>query len=334
MARRPLCRHFSRDSTTLLDSTSQDAPLTVRPNPPAGDRPAEGATLLPLPDYGQGSGAPSELDGNPRYRTFELQSAVLPGSRTVRVYLPEAYEREPERRFPVFLLHDGQNLFDGRTSYIPGHTWRAHTTADRLTRENRIEPVVLVGIDNTGLRRMAEYTPTRDPMRGGGDGERYGHLLTGELLPLLRNEFRLLPGAEHTGLGGSSLGGLISLAIGLEYPQTFGRLAVMSPSLWWNNRSIFEWLARRVPSRTSRIRPKFAPPPEEFPHPTIWLDMGTHEGLRHVRDAEMMHRRLQERGWRDGEDVRFLLTPGGLHTEDAWAARFDQVLAFLFPRQS
>ncbi len=69
---------------------------------------------------------------------------------------------EPGRRFPVFYLHDGQNLFDPRTSYVPGHTWRAGETADRLSLAGEIEPLILVGIANTGLRRMAEYTPTRD----------------------------------------------------------------------------------------------------------------------------------------------------------------------------
>ena len=65
----------------------------------------------------------------------DFQSRFLPDARDIEVYLPEAYINDPARRFPVFYLHDGQNLFDGRTSYIPDHTWQAHTTADRLTRD-------------------------------------------------------------------------------------------------------------------------------------------------------------------------------------------------------
>jgi enterochelin esterase-like enzyme len=329
-------RYYGQDSTTLLNSTLQELNFQAGADAPRSDHPAELAALQPIYPTAAAKdtpAAPGELDDNPRYQTFLLHSRFLPNpeTRCVRVYLPEAYAADPSRHFPVFYLHDGQNLFDPRTSYLPGRTWRAHTTADRLTREGRIQPLILVGIDNTGVRRMAEYTPTRDPMRGGGEGELYGRLLVEELLPLITQRFRLLDGAANTGLGGSSLGGLISLALGLEYPQVFGRLAVLSPSIWWNNRSVLEWLSRRVPSRASRIRPRFAPEPPDFPHPRIWLDMGTAEGLRHLRDADTLHRRLLERGWRDNIDLHYLRVPGGLHDEDAWAARFDRVLEFLFP---
>lgn len=287
---------------------------------------------------GAEDGQPShELDDNPRYLVLRgFRSRLLPDARDLFVYLPEAYLSEPRRRFPVFLLHDGQNVFDTRTSYVPGHTWRAHCTADRLTSEGRMEPVILVGIANTGLRRMAEYTPTRDAIRGGGDGPLYGRLLVEELLPLIGRSFRTLPGAENTGLGGSSLGGLISLAIGLEYPEVFGRLAVMSPSVWWNQRSIFDWINARVaapapiaPKRRSNTHPE---PAAARPRAKIWLDMGTSEGLRHLRDADLLHRRLVQRGWRDGVNIRYLRVAGGVHTEDAWAARFDRTLEFLWGR--
>lgn len=259
---------------------------------------------------------PNELDDNPRYRMIRrFRSQFLPDARDVAVYLPEAYLEQPRRRFPVFYLHDGQNLFDGRTSYVPGRTWRAHTTADRLTQEGLIEPVILVGINNTGVRRMAEYTPTRDPRMGGGEGHRYGLLLTRDLKPLIDRRFRTLPDAGDTALGGSSLGGLVTLALGLEYPEVFGKLAVMSPSVWWNQRSILP--------RVNAARPR--------PELKIWLDMGTAEGLRHLRDTDLLHRRLTVRGWRDGVDLAYLRVTGATHDEESWAQRFDQVLRFLFP---
>jgi predicted alpha/beta superfamily hydrolase len=256
------------------------------------------------------------LDNNPRYRVLRgFHSRFLSADRDISVYLPEAYRAEPRRRFPVFYLHDGQNLFDGRTSYVADRTWRAHTTADALTREGLIEPLILVGIANTGLGRMADYTPTRDPRLGGGEGGRYGRLLVEDLKPLIDRRFRTLPTPENTALGGSSLGGLISLALGLDYPNIFGKLAVMSPSIWWDNRSVL--------SLVNEPGPK---PPLK-----IWLDMGAAEGLRHLRDADLLHRRLVLRGWKDGIDLQYLRVPGAVHDEDAWAARFDQVLRFLFP---
>lgn len=215
----------------------------------------------------------------------------------------------------MFYLHDGQNLFDGRTSYIAGRTWRAHTTADELVAAGSVRPLILVGIANTGIRRMAEYTPTRDFKMGGGEGREYGRFLIEELKPLIDAEYRTLPGPVDTGLGGSSLGGLISLFLGLKYPDVFGRLAVMSPSLWWDHRSILNFAAR------AQARPEMM----------IWLDMGTAEGARHLRDADLLHRTLIQHGWRPGQNVAYTRVEGGLHSEEAWARRFGDVLRYLFP---
>ena len=257
-----------------------------------------------------------DLDRNPRLRRLnKFHSAYLPDDRDILVWLPSVYGTEPDRRFPVLYLHDGQNLLDGRTSFVPGRTWCAHTTADRLTRERLIEPVILVGIDNTGLRRMAEYTPSRDKRFGGGEGPLYGRLLVDELKPLIDDSLRTKPGPADTGLAGSSLGGLISLALGLDYPQIFGKLGVLSPSVWWNGREIL--------GRVGAARPD--------PRPRIWLDMGMAEGLRHLRDCDVLQHRLLQRGWRDDRDLRYLRVPGGLHDEEAWARRFDRVLRWLFP---
>ncbi|HEY4009358.1 MAG TPA: alpha/beta hydrolase-fold protein [Acidobacteriaceae bacterium] len=295
--------------TASTNVTSEDSP---QQSPPAVFAPLEPA---PRPDNDTSPG--HELDNNPRYLVLkQFHSRFLPDDRDIEVYLPEAYINDPARRFPVLYLHDGQNLFDGRTSYIPDHTWRVHTTADRLTRDGLIEPVILVGINNTGLRRMAEYTPSRDMRLRGGDGDLYGRLLTEELKPLIDRTFRTLPDAANTGIGGSSLGGLISLYLGFTYPDVFSRLAVLSPSIWWDNRCILRTVS------TGRVRPELR----------IWLDMGTAEGLRHLRDTDLLHRRLVDRGWRDGVDLKYLRIPNGLHNEDAWARRFDQILRFLFPR--
>jgi predicted alpha/beta superfamily hydrolase len=262
---------------------------------------------------------PSDLDENPRYlRLQNFRSRFLPGRRDITVWLPEAYLADPTRRFPVFYLHDGQNLIDPRTSFVPGRTWEVDATADALTASAQIEPLILVGIANTGVRRMAEYTPTRDPRRGGGEGARYGRLLVQELKPLIDLCFRTLPGPANTALGGSSLGGLISLALALDYPSVFGKVAVMSPSVWWNQRAIL--------NRVSGARPR--------PDIRIWLDMGTHEGLRHLRDTDLLDRRLVQRGWHgDGPtpDLFYGRYPGATHDESSWASRFDDVLRFLFP---
>ncbi len=256
-----------------------------------------------------------ELDANPRYSVHQFHSEILPDDRKVTVYLPLQYLEQEERRFPVFYLHDGQNLFDGRISYIAGKTWKAHTTADRLTKAGEIEPVILVGVANTGLRRMAEYTPTRDYKMGGGEGRSYGRLLMEELKPWIDRKYRTRPGAKDTGLGGSSLGGLISLYLGFEHSEVFGKLGVMSPSLWWDHRSIFSVIGER----------------EAKPELRIWLDIGTAEGARHVRYLEQLRRLLEKRGWQIGVDLAYEQAEGAVHDEWAWSDRFGDVLRFLFP---
>lgn len=251
----------------------------------------------------------------PRLETYHFHSAILPDDRAISIYLPREYTGEGDRRFPVFYLHDGQNLFDPQTSYIPERTWQAGETADRMAAQGLAAPVILVGITNTGLRRMAEYTPTRDFRMGGGEGRRYGRLLIEELKPFIDRTYRTLSAAADTGLGGSSLGGLISLFLGFEHPEIFSRLAVLSPSLWWNQRSILHFVEQHQPR----------------PRPRIWLDIGTAEGAMHVRDTERLNRILLAKGWKEGDNLSLLVVPGAVHDEDAWAARFDQVLRFLFP---
>ncbi len=269
-------------------------------------RPVTHASFDPLPP----SDRPIE-----RLNNYAFHSAILPDDRVVSIYLPPQYQNEPARRFPVFYLHDGQNLFDPQTSFVAGHTWRAGETADRMNLAGEAEPIIMVGVGNTGFRRMPEYTPTRDYRLGGGEGHAYGRLLVEELKPWIDANFRTVLGPADTGLGGSSLGGLITLYLGLEYPDVFGKLAVLSPSVWWNQRSILGFVADAAPR----------------PNLRIWLDIGTAEGTRHVRDTELLHKRLVAKGWRPGVDLKLMMVEGGFHSEDAWAARFDRVLAFLFP---
>jgi predicted alpha/beta superfamily hydrolase len=258
-----------------------------------------------------------ELESNPRYRVYAFHSEILPDDRQVMVYVPPQYFEEPERRFPVFYLHDGQNLFDGRTSYLAGRTWQAHTTADRLALAGEMDPVILVGIANTGLRRMAEYTPTRDLKTGGGEGESYGRMMIEELKPAIDKMYRTRPEPQSTGVGGSSLGGLISLFLGFTHPEIFGRVAAISPSLWWDHRSIFSLIEQGSP------RPELR----------IWLDIGTAEGARHVYDTDLLERTLVRRGWRRGVDLKYVKAEGGTHDEAAWAGRFGDILRFLFPKR-
>jgi predicted alpha/beta superfamily hydrolase len=257
---------------------------------------------------------------HPRLRFHpQFHSRFLADDRDVTIYLPPGYEEQPERRFPVLYMHDGQNLFDPRTSFVPGRTWQVAETADATIEAGEVEPLIVVGIANTGDRRLAEYTPTHDWKMGGGEAKKYGELLVEELLPFIAARYRVRAGAENTGLGGSSLGGLVTVYLGLKYPQIFGRLAVLSPSVWWNHKAIVGYVNETAP----RLRQ----------HPRMWLDVGEAEGKRTMNDADLLARRLYANGWRPNMDLHYEHIPGGTHDEAAWAQRVGPMLKFLFPGQ-
>lgn len=255
------------------------------------------------------------LTGEFRYHP-QFTSEHLPHARNVLVYLPPGYD-EGTTQHPVLYLHDGQNLFDAATSFA-GEEWGVDETAQHLILAGAIESLIIVGIYNTGEHRIDEYAPTVDPrhQRGGGaDG--YGRFIVEELKPYIDRTYRTLRDPEHTGLGGSSLGGLVTLYLGLKYPTVFSRLMVMSPSVWWDQGVIL----RVVQS----LRAK--------PSTRIWLDIGTKEGRFAPGHVRTLRDLLIAQGWRLGDDLKFLQVNGGKHTERAWAERIEPALRFLFPKQ-
>src|SRR5689334_16438832 len=97
--------------------------------------------------------------------------------------------------------------------------------------------MIIVGVDHAGTARIDEYTPSKDPRhKGGGRAEEYARLLLEELKPLIDSRFRTKPG--ETAVGGSSLGGLVSMHLALQHPDVFSGAAILSPSVWWNHRAI------------------------------------------------------------------------------------------------
>jgi len=250
-------------------------------------------------------------------RTHEgFRSRYLEYDRTVNVYLPPGYDPESAVRYPVLYLHDGQNVFDRVTSV--GQEWHVDETAQSLIERGSIEPIIIVAIHNTGEHRIDEYAPTPRPDKGGGgQADEYGRMLVGELKPFIDRTYQTLPSAASTAMGGSSLGGLLTMHLGIRYPTAFGRLAVLSPSVWWDDRVILrevEALPIKLPLR-------------------IWLDAGTREGPEVIPDARALRDALVAKGWQDGVDLCYFEAEGGEHNEQSWALRVDSVLQFLFPKR-
>ncbi|MEM0962176.1 MAG: alpha/beta hydrolase-fold protein [Bacteroidota bacterium] len=149
---------------------------------------------------------------------------------------------------------------------------------------------------------------------GGGLGDAYGRLLTDTVKPMIDDRYRTRPGAANTGLGGASLGGLVTMHLGLTRPDVFGRLLVASPSVWWDGKWILGAVERAAPDPGQRI----------------WIDMGLEEGDSMVPDARALYQALLDRGWAP-DRVTHVEAEGAAHETAAWAARTPDMLRFLFP---
>jgi predicted alpha/beta superfamily hydrolase len=170
--------------------------------------------------------------------------------RRVLVYLPADYAKSPSRRYPVLYLHDGQNVFDEATSF--SGEWGVDETLDHLRASGQdATGAIVVAVDNGGALRSDEYIPWHNAeIKAGGQGGAYVDFLAQTLKPFIDARYRTQPAAAHTGIAGSSLGGLISVYAALKYPQVFGRVGAFSPAFWVCNDSLLAY-ARRHPASAS-----------------------------------------------------------------------------------
>jgi predicted alpha/beta superfamily hydrolase len=254
----------------------------------------------------------------------QMASAELGNTRTVRVWLPPGY-REPGNeavRYPVLYMHDGQNCFDAATSFAG--EWRVDETATDLIQRGVIRPVIVVGIDNVGAARSDEYSPIElGSIRPGtgGKGDAYIRFLETEVMALVNREYRTLTGPENTFMGGSSLGGVITLHAAMSRPGLLGAILVESPSLWVGDGE----LKKRVLAH------------KEWPR-RVFMAMGDKEYGTAARDGPLVEgAREVERSMREaglGEDrLRFEIGVGAGHNEAAWAERLPGALGFLLAKE-
>ncbi|QJD80035.1 alpha/beta hydrolase [Spirosoma rhododendri] len=249
---------------------------------------------------------------NPDYWPILALDEPLPvpqlnAGRRVRVWLPYDYN-QADRAYPVLYLNDGQNLAGEGEGY---GSWRVDRTMALLASQRRHE-IILVLIDHGGSNRVGEFTPDRT-LAGTGNGRRYLDFLVDTLKPRIDAQFRTRPEPAHTGLGGSSLGGLISLYGGLLHPGTFGRLLVFSPSLWISQ-SVFRDVRRLNP-----------PEPMQ-----VYLYGGQQESRHMVSALEQLVRSLTHAPGRDRIEHKLVIDPTGRHNEATWGRAFLPAIQWLF----
>lgn len=160
-----------------------------------------------------------------------FQIPQLQTERRVWIYLPAGYDTS-HISYSVLYLQDGQNLFDRFYSF--SGEWNVDESMDSLALIYGQNSIV-VGIDNGGTERINEYSPWVNSTYGGGKGEKYTEFIVNTLKPYVDSHYRTLSDREHTGIGGSSMGALISIYAGLAYNDVFSKVGLLSPSFWFSD---------------------------------------------------------------------------------------------------
>ena len=251
-------------------------------------------------------------------------SPQLRNRREVDVYLPASYPSGA--RYPVVYIMDGQNLSDPATAFAG--TWDLEATIARLA--SRGLEAIYVGVHHAGRNRLEEYSPFPDPRHGGGRADEYLAFLVQTVKPRIDRIFHTRRDRDATTILGSSMGGLVSLYAFFRYPSVFGRTGVMSPSIWFGQGAILDFI------REARA-----------PQGRIYLDVGTAEGAGTLRDVRRLGRLLVRKGYRrqraraadvrrarTASAMRYIEDAGGRHCEAAWAARLEGALTFLLATPS
>ena len=168
------------------------------------------------------------------------------------------------------------------------------------------------------MTRGDEYLPTKIKMgqnEFGGKADLYGKMLTDEIMPMVNRRYRTKTGPENTGLIGSSLGGVVTCYLGIQHPEVFGRLGIVSPSVWVDHRVLLKMV------KPTNHRPK------------VWIDIGTKESATAVGDARDLFDVYVKNGWKPNRDVVLYVEPNAEHNEIAWSRRLPSILTYLFPRR-
>jgi predicted alpha/beta superfamily hydrolase len=296
--------NFQAVANHQADFATPAAILTFQVAAWQDQRPGGPATLLPKPH----TAAP-----NVRILSDSFRLPQLGGRRRrIWLYLPPDYATS-QRRYPVLYLQDGQNIFDEATAYAG--EWAVDKTLNELAASGQ-DPTgcVVVAIDNGGERRLDEYSPwVNERLKKGGEGSRYVDFLVQTLKPYIDKHYRTKPDPAHTGIAGSSMGGLIALYAGVKYPTVFGRVGVFSPAFWFAKDSVLSFVRHRRPAPLAS-RFYFVAGPAEGP--TMVPQMAE------VRDA------LLARGVKSTR-IAFSAPPDGQHAEWFWRREFGPAYRWL-----
>lgn len=239
----------------------------------------------------------------------EYEIPQLKRSRRISALLPHDYN-ETDKSYPVLYLNDGQNLFDDNA---PFGNWAIDRSLEKLAGRGN-QDIIIIAIDHGGEERLSEYSPFFNDRLGEGEGTIYLNFLINRLKPYVRKKFRVLESRDSTGIGGSSMGGLISLYAGMAHPEVFGKMMVFSPSLWISP-EIFEMARKFIPKEKT----------------DIYLYAGGKESQKHLSNViHMMSALFEKADKRPKLRMTLSVNPEGMHSENYWGKEFPEALRWLY----
>ncbi|MBJ6360658.1 alpha/beta hydrolase-fold protein [Paenibacillus sp. GCM10012307] len=250
-----------------------------------------------------------------------FSSRILHTERDIFVYLPPGYDANPGVAFPVLYMHDGQYMFAEDRF---GDSWNVHKTLNRLIGEGNLEEIIVVAVSSLShVQRLSEYfhdvPSAREAFPSEWSGALFEQFLIDEVKTHIDRTYRTLPDRQHTGMIGSSAGGLLSYHIGFRRPDVFGKIGIMSPFFFY---TVWDGAQRTEIQIYESFNTK--------PPIRVWLDMGGAEGLLTVSQARSVADEMIGNGFKAGHDLAFFLDPEAAHTQQAWADRIQAPLLYMF----
>ncbi len=239
-------------------------------------------------------------------KNFKIPQLIK--TRRIAALLPHNYFTS-DKRYPVLYLQDGQNLFD---DHAPFGSWELPKHLKKLSKQGHGD-VIIIAIDHAESDRIKEFTPSKVTALGVGDGKKYARFLCETLKPYVDRHFRTLKDGNHTGIGGSSMGGLISIYAAMQHPETFSKLMIFSPSLWVSPELSVDFI-RNTPLFEGKI----------------YLYGGTQEGSNMVEHLIAFEDTISNDPHRRNLQFNLSICDGGRHNESAWGHEFPKALNWLF----
>ncbi|HEV7381629.1 MAG TPA: alpha/beta hydrolase-fold protein [Dyadobacter sp.] len=240
--------------------------------------------------------------------TFEIPQ--LNKHRKIHVLLPHNYYENPDRQYPVLYMTDAQNLFGDGSPY---GNWEIDKGLSKLAAEDKAD-VIIVAIDHAGEERVREFSPYDNPRLGKGMGLKFLSFVIDTLKPQIDEQYRTKPDRLNTGMGGSSVGGLLSIYAALMFPNVFGRLLIFSPSLWISPRIYFDAIHFFEPFETR-----------------IYIYAGGKEGENMIPNVDKLQETLKSQGFGYSRvKIHTSIDPAGQHTEKRWSEEFPIALKWLY----